>query len=387
MSKKDCCKDPRLGSVGGQAVLEGVMMRAGNRIALTVRDTSGQLKTDVEEIAPASSKYPILKWPLIRGVASFISTMCLSIRIMNKSVDMLGLEEDEPSKFEKWLDKHFGKSITAIATGIGTVLGLALSIFLFMYIPTVTAQWIFGVGELSAGLRLLKSCFNGVFKIAIFLAYIALVGLIPDIKRTFQYHGAEHKSVFCHEAYLPLTVENVKKQSRFHPRCGTSFLVVMMILGIFVGFFFVNIRSTLLQTCLRLLTLPIVVGLGYEFIRYAGRHDNLLVRILAAPGLWIQRLTTKEPDDSQIETAIQSLKAALPDDYPEIRAILENSDAPETPDNSNESSENVDNVEYAGTAESVGTAKNADASESSDSIGDTHHASSTDKSCDSDRNV
>lgn len=337
MSKKDCCKDPRLGSVGGQAVLEGVMMRAGNRIALTVRDLSGNLKTDVEDITPASAKFPILKWPLIRGVVNFVSMMGLSIRIMNKSVDMLGLEEEEPSKFEKWLDKHFGKSITAVATGIGTVLGLALSIFLFMYIPTVTAQWIFGIGELSAGLRLLKSAFNGVFKIAIFLAYIALVGLIPDIKRTFQYHGAEHKSVFCHEAYLPLTVENVKKQSRFHPRCGTSFLVVMMILGIFVGFFFVNIKSTLLQTLLRLLTLPIVVGLGYEFIRYAGRHDNLLVRILAAPGLWIQRLTTKEPDDAQIEVAIRSLKAALPDDYPEIRRILENAEtSEEAPDENND---------------------------------------------------
>ena len=341
--------DPRAGSVGGQAVLEGVMMRAGNRVALSVRDTDGNIKTDVEEMTPPDKKHSILRLPLIRGVVNFVTMMKLSIRIMNKSVEMLGLEEEEPSKFEKWLDKHFGKSVTAVATAIGTVLGLALSIFLFMYIPTITSNAIFGA-ELEPGVRLLKSAFNGVFKIVIFLAYIALVGLIPDIKRTFQYHGAEHKSVFCHEAYLPLTVENVKKQSRFHPRCGTSFLVVMMIIGIFVGFFFVNIQNNLLQTALRLLTLPVVVGLGYEFIRYAGRHDNLLVKILSAPGLWIQRLTTKEPDDKQMEVAIRSLMAALPDDYPEIRAILaeQQKESEEDAENKTEDKANENEGETSG---------------------------------------
>lgn len=334
--------DPRAGSVGGQAVLEGVMMRAGNRVALSVRGTDGNIKTDVEEMTPPDKKHSILRLPLIRGVVNFVTMMKLSIRIMNKSVEMLGLEEEEePSKFEKWMDKHFGKSVTAVATVIGTVLGLALSIFLFMYIPTVTSNAIFGA-ELGSGMRLLKSAFNGVFKIVIFLVYIALVGLIPDIKRTFQYHGAEHKSVFCHEAYLPLTVENVKKQSRFHPRCGTSFLVVMMIIGIFVGFFFVNIENNLLQTALRLLTLPVVVGLGYEFIRYAGRHDNLLVKILSAPGLWIQRLTTKEPDEKQMEVAIRSLMAALPDDYPGIRTILAAQEK-ESEEDSQEKTENQSN--------------------------------------------
>lgn len=351
MSDKKCCRkktmDPRAGSVGGQAVLEGVMMRAGNRVALSVRDTDGNIKTEVETVTPATEKNAFFKLPLVRGVVNFVSMMKLSIRIMNKSVEMLGLEEEEPSAFEKWLDKHFGKSVTAVATGVGTVLGLALSIFLFMYIPTVTSNALFGT-DLEPGMRLLKSAFNGVFKIVIFLAYIGLVGLIPDIKRTFQYHGAEHKSVFCHEAYLPLTVENVKKQSRFHPRCGTSFLVVMMIIGIFVGFFFVNIQNTLLQTACRLITLPIVVGLGYEFIRYAGRHDNLLVKILSAPGLWIQRLTTKEPNDAQMEVAIRSLKAALPDDYPEILEVLNSTDAKEET-GSAEAKENDGNTESEST--------------------------------------
>lgn len=331
MSNKKCenTGSCRLGSVGGQAVLEGVMMRAGERVALSVRATDGNIKTEVE-VKKSSPKYKkVMKIPLVRGVVNFISMMKLSMSTLNKSVDMLGLEEEEPGKLEKWLDKHFGKSITAIATGVGSVLGIALSLFLFMYLPTLASQAVFGAEELSGGLRILKSVFSGVLKIGIFLVYVGLVGLIPDIKRTFQYHGAEHKSVFCHELELPLTVENVKKQSRFHPRCGTSFLIVMMIIGIFVSFFLVNIQSALLQTLIKILTLPVVVGLGYEFIKYAGKHDNIVVRILAAPGLWIQRLTTKEPDDAQIEVAIRSIMAALPDDYPEINEILEkqNSDA------------------------------------------------------------
>ena len=257
--------DPRAGSVGGQAVLEGVMMRAGNRVALSVRGTDGNIKTDVEEMTPPDKKHSILRLPLIRGVVNFVTMMKLSIRIMNKSVEMLGLEEEEePSKFEKWMDKHFGKSVTAVATAIGTVLGLALSIFLFMYIPTVTSNAIFGA-ELGSGMRLLKSAFNGV-----------------------------------------------------------------------------NIENNLLQTALRLLTLPVVVGLGYEFIRYAGRHDNLLVKILSAPGLWIQRLTTKEPDEKQMEVAIRSLMAALPDDYPEIRTILAAQEK-ESEEDSQEKTENQSN--------------------------------------------
>lgn len=320
--KKTGEKSCRLGSVGGQAVLEGIMMRAGNRIALSVRKTDGTIANDVEEMSNPSEKYKILKAPIIRGVANFIAMMKLSVKTLNKSADMIGLEEEEPGKVEKWLDKHFGKSVTAIATTIGSVLGILLSIFLFMYIPTLLSQLLFGTEQLEGGMRLLKSVFSGALKIFIFLLYVALVGLIPDIKRTFQYHGAEHKSIFCHEKELPLTVENIKKQSRFHPRCGTSFMVVMMIIGIFISFFLVNIPSTLIQTALKILTLPLVVGLGYEFIRYAGKCDNILIRILSAPGLWIQYLTTKEPDEKQIEVAINALKIALPDIYPEAEELL-----------------------------------------------------------------
>ena len=324
MSKKTpCCEntDNRIGTVGGQAVLEGVMMKAGNRVALSVRKVDGDIITDVDEMTPPGTKCKLLKWPLIRGIVNFITMMQLSMKTLNKSVEMLGFEEEEPSKFEKWLDKHFGKSLVSIASVIGTILGLALAIFLFMFLPTVTSTAIFGQVQEEWGMRILKSVFSGVFRIAIFLAYIGLVALIPDIKRTFQYHGAEHKSVFCHEKYLDLTVENVKEQSRFHPRCGTSFLVVMMILGIFTNLFFVN-TPVVVQTCLKRATLPLVVSLGYEFIRFAGRHDNIFIRILSAPGLWIQRITTTEPTDEQIEVAILSLKAALPETYPEIEEIM-----------------------------------------------------------------
>lgn len=309
--------------VGGQAVLEGVMMKSKDSVALSVRSTDGAIATEYVKYKPLFGK-KVAKIPVIRGILNFIDMLRLSMTTLNKSVDMLGVEfEEEPSKFEKWLEKKFGKNLMNIATAIGTVLGVALSLFLFMYIPTVCSQWIFGEEELAGGMRIAKSVFQGVFKIAIFLAYILLVSFIPDIKRTFQYHGAEHKTVFCHEAYEELTVENVKKHSRYHPRCGTSFMVVMMIVGVFFSFFLVNL-PTLIQVIGKIVTLPLVVGVGYEFIKYAGKHDNIVIRILSAPGLWIQRITTKEPDDGQIEVAIRSLKAALPDIYPEAKEYVEN---------------------------------------------------------------
>ena len=202
-------------------------------------------------------------------------------------------------------------------------------------------------------MRILKSVFSGVFRIVIFLAYISLVALIPDIKRTFQYHGAEHKSIFCHEKYLELNVENVKAQSRFHPRCGTSFLVVMMILGIFTNLFFVN-TPVLVQTSLKLVTLPLVVALGYEFIRFAGKHDNVIVRILSAPGLWIQRITTKEPTADQIEVAIRALKAALPETYPEIIEILEAQDKKDDESQENKDDQDPQTEDAAKTEETIG---------------------------------
>lgn len=309
MSKNSKDTSCRLGTVGGQAVLEGVMMKSGDLVALSVRGMDGSITTETSTFISKRKKYKILDLPIIRGVVNFAESMILSMKILNRSADLLGIEEEE-SKFEKWLSKVMGKSAAAIASIVGTVLGLALSIFLFMYLPSVISD----LTDHLCNAQLFKSAVEGVTKILIFILYIVLCGLIPDMKRVFQYHGAEHKSIFCHESGEELTPENVKKQSRFHPRCGTSFLFVMMFLSIFISVIYIDLPRPL-RVCIKLLILPLIVGIGYEFIKFAGTHNSFFVRMLSAPGLWVQRLTTKEPDLSQIEVAIASLKASLPDIY------------------------------------------------------------------------
>ncbi len=302
--------------VGGQAVLEGIMMKSGNRACTAVRLADGNIKTDTRTADSITKKYKILKLPVLRGFINFVETLILSMSILTFSAEAQGIEE-EPTKFEKWLEKHFGKSIMAIAAGLGTVLGLLLAVVLFFYLPMGISKlidsFLFPLSHFA------KSLIEGVLKIGIFVLYIALVGFMPDIRRTFEYHGAEHKSIFCHEAGLELTVENVKKQSRFHPRCGTSFMFVMMILGIVISLCLPESLwngMLFLRLIVKLLILPITVGLGYEIIIFAGTHDNIVLSALTAPGKWIQRLTTKEPNERQIECAIVALKMALPDVYP-----------------------------------------------------------------------
>ena len=321
----------RLGTVGGQAVLEGVMMKSKEYVALSVRGVDGKITTERNTFTTIRDKYKILKLPIIRGIVNFVETMILSMKILNRSADLLGIEE-EPSKFEKWLEKKFGKSITAIASVVGTVLGLLLSVFLFMYLPALVSDL---VDKIYSNIYL-KSVIEGIMKILIFILYIYLCGLIPDMKRVFQYHGAEHKSIFCHEAGIELTPENVKKQKRFHPRCGTSFLFVMMFIGIIVSVFYIELPR-LPRVLVKLLVLPLIVGLGFEFIKFAGTHNNIFIRALSAPGLWVQRLTTKEPDLEQIEVAIASLKASLPDIYPDNEITTAETD------NVSTTEENTDN--------------------------------------------
>ncbi|MBO4343158.1 MAG: DUF1385 domain-containing protein, partial [Clostridia bacterium] len=296
----------RLGTVGGQAVLEGVMMKSKKYVALSVRQVNGNIVTEVEDSKTIASKHKFFKIPIIRGIVGFVESLILSTKTLSKSAEMLGIEEEE-SKFEKWLREKFGKSIAYVASAIGIVLGVAVSVGLFFVVPAVISDFVARFTDL----RIVKSLVDGFSKIIIFLCYLAVVSLIPDMKRVFQYHGAEHKSIFCHEAELELTPENVKKQCRFHPRCGTSFLFILMIIGILVSVIYID-TPIYFRIPLKLLFLPLVVGIGYEFIRYAGKHNNLFVKIVSAPGLWIQRLTTKEPDLKQIEVAIASLKAALP---------------------------------------------------------------------------
>lgn len=321
----------RCGKVGGQAVLEGVMMKCGDNVATTVRRDDGTKLTKTSKFKSWRKKSKFFKIPIIRGVVNFIDSMRLSLSTLNDSASMLGIDEEaQETKFEKWLKKHFGKSVMDFIMVIAMILGVALALFLFMFLPTFFTNLL---EKATGDLGLWKSAVEGAIKVIIFVAYMLLVSLMKDIRRTFEYHGAEHKSIFCYEAGEELTVENVKKHSRFHPRCGTSFMFVMILLGIVAGLF-ITWENGLLRVLIKLLILPLVMGVGYEFLMYAGKHDNIVVRILSAPGLWMQRITTREPDDSQIECAIASLKAAMPDEFPPEPK------ASETPDDSAESGTN-----------------------------------------------
>ncbi len=307
----------RLGKVGGQAVLEGVMMRSGDRWCLAVREDKGGIAKREGEYVSLRKKNKFCNIPIIRGVVNFVEMLRLSMNMLTASAEMVGVDTGEPeSKFEKWLNDKLGDKIMGIVTAIGSVLGVVISLGLFVFLPTFVTKLILGENQAAGTFQPLRSLIEGVMKIAIFVLYIFLVGLMPDIKRTFRYHGAEHKSVACYEKGLDLTPDNAKTCTRFHPRCGTSFIFVMLILSIAIGIFIPFNNMPLLRTAAKILVLPITVGLGFEFIMYAGRHNNVLVRILSAPGLWMQRLTTKEPDESMLEVAIAALKGAMPDEFP-----------------------------------------------------------------------
>ncbi len=312
----------RLGKVGGGALIEGVMMRAGDEVAVTCRTEDGKLHLLREKHTPLRKKYRICNLPILRGIINFIESLVLSMHTLNVSADFFAGEESE-GRVEKWMKKHLGFGLFDILSVFATVLGVLLSIGLFLYLPKAAVDGIEWLASYSFPLWA-EGVIEGGLKVAIFVLYIWLVSLMRDIRRTFAYHGAEHKSIACYEAGEELTPENARKHSRFHPRCGTSFMFVMILLGVVIG---ISLRYILpaevrdigwLYTVIRLLLLPLVVGLGFEFIMLAGKHPNRLTAILSAPGMWMQRLTTREPDDGMLEVAILSLKAALPEEFPEL---------------------------------------------------------------------
>ena len=321
-TKKITCS--RFNKVGGQAVLEGVMMKAGAHTVTTCRRDDGSLFVHDGEFVSVRKKHKWMNIPILRGVINFIEMMILSVKTMNVSAEAIGLESNEPSRFEKFLKKRLGIAITDLVMVIGVVLGFALALFLFMFLPTLVSELL---DKLVGGtLGTWRALVEGVAKMGIFLLYIYLIGLMPDIRRTFMYHGAEHKSIACYEAGTPLTPENAKGYTRFHPRCGTSFMFFMIALGILVGFLIRWIFPSLgpwAYFLIRLAILPVVVGIGYEFIMFAGKHNNMFVRIVSAPGLWVQGLTTKEPTLEMLEVAIISLKCAMRDEEPEFREFYE----------------------------------------------------------------
>ena len=312
MKREESCS-ARLGRVGGQAVLEGVMMKSGDRTALAVRDETGSVRTSVDTHTSVRKKYKFLNIPLLRGIVNFVETMILSYNTLMQSADMLGIDEAaEDSKFEAWLRSKWGDKFMAVLMGIATVLGMVVGLGLFLYLPAFVTKWL---DSLLGGIGWFRNVIEGVMKIAIFVGYIALCSLMKEMRRTFEYHGAEHKSIACYESGEELTPANAAKCSRFHPRCGTSFLFVILILSILVNSL-ISWENLALRVVLKLLLLPVIVGLGFEFIMYAGKHTNFFTRLLSAPGLWRQRSTTREPDESQLEIAITALKLAMPDEFP-----------------------------------------------------------------------
>ena len=318
----------RLNKVGGQAVLEGVMMKAGERTVTTCRKCDGSLVVTDDSFVSVRKKYKILNTPILRGVVNFVEMMMLSFKTLGASADALGLEEEEPSKFEKWLAKRLGVGITDFIMVISLILGLGLSLFLFTLLPGWISYGIdFVLNSLfSVRLGVFSAVVEGICKVGIFLSYLILVSFMPDIKRTFMYHGAEHKSIACFEAGDELTPENAAKHKRFHPRCGTSFMFFMILLGIFAGLIIKQLIPGLdmwAYSLIRILILPILMGVGYEIIMIAGKHDNILTRTISAPGLWVQRITTKEPTPDMLEVAITSIKCALRDDFPEFKKFYE----------------------------------------------------------------
>ena len=379
MSNEKCCKKT---SIGGQALIEGIMMRGPHKTVMAVRNSDGEIITENMVTKQLKDKYKILGWPIIRGAVSMVESMLFGYKALMKSAelsDMLDEEETEKeSKKEKknkkkaaeteptaeneatteteataetesadeaeetaeaeataetepaaesesadeteaTADKKDGKKESMLMTVIGAismVLGIGLAVALFIYLPNL----LFGYVNSLTGEKItaFQATFEGVLKILIFIIYVAIVSQMKDIKRVFMYHGAEHKTIFCYEHGKELTVENVRTERRFHPRCGTSFLILMLIVSIvfysIIAKIFPSIAANrLIWMTLKIVCLPIIVGLGYELIKLCGRYDNFFTRIIAAPGVWVQRLTTKEPDDSMIEVAITAMSAVIPE--------------------------------------------------------------------------
>lgn len=319
-------------SIGGQALIEGIMMRGPAKTAMAVRRPDGTICLE-EWQNKKNTRSPITKLPIIRGVFNFVDSMIVGYKTLMRSAEIAGFEETAPETTaeggegaEKEADgKKEGSSgaMTALMVG-ASVLGVVLAVVLFKVIPEALYELLTRafptLNSSGYGWSLIRAAFTGVVKIIILVAYMALISLMKDIKRTFMYHGAEHKTIFCYEHGLELTVENVRIQRRFHPRCGTSFLILMVLVSILITMFIPahivdsRVLNVVLRSAIGILLLPLIMGVGYELLKLAGRHDNLFTRIISAPGMWLQHITTREPDDSMIECAIAAVKRVIPDD-------------------------------------------------------------------------
>lgn len=353
--KRNVACEVRKTSIGGQALIEGIMMRGPKHSAMAVRNPEGEIVLEKWE-NKTSKRAKFFKLPIIRGVFNFVDSMVAGYRCLMRSAEIAGLDDDTSAKDKKKTDTVENEQVSeaqadaeapisdgnsepeskkdssngalmSVIMVVATVLGVALAVLLFVMLPTYIFGWLskllpFLKPESVAAASLIKSVFEGFLRIAVLVAYMLLVTLMKDIRRTFQYHGAEHKTIFCYENGLELTVENVRLQRRFHPRCGTSFLILMLIVGMIISFFidplFILIMGkvppTFVRTLIKLLLLPVTMGIGYELIKLAGRHQNLFTRIISAPGMWLQHITVLEPTDDMIECAIKAFAEVIPED-------------------------------------------------------------------------
>ncbi len=312
-------------SIGGQAVMEGVMMRGPHKTAVAVRKPDKEIALKVDDNG-TKKKNLFLRLPIIRGCVNFISSLVVGMKALMYSAEFIDLEEEEASesKFDKWLNDKLGDKIKDVVIYVSIILSLFLSVGLFILLPTLLADfigWIFSYTPAGfvAEAKAFRPIIEGVSRMVIFIAYLSLTSLMPDIRRVFEYHGAEHKTIACYEAGEELTVENVRKHTRLHPRCGTSFLLFVMIISIIIFSLLPQAPNIFIKVLMRLALLPVVAGLSYEVIKFAGKSKNSCVRFMTKPGLWLQKITTREPDDSQIEVAIESMKAVIPENSEDDR--------------------------------------------------------------------
>ena len=312
MSDKQSCAFRT--TIGGQALIEGILMRGPEKQAIVVRGPEG-LVIKEEELRLIKDRYPILGLPLIRGSVTFLDSMVKGVKALMFSADYFPEEEagaEEPSKFEKWLDEKLGnEKMEKLVIALSVVMAVCFSVGLFMLLPTFLASFV----EKVTDSVLARNLADAALRVALFMSYMIAVSRMKDIRRVFSYHGAEHKTIFCYEKRLELTVENVRAQSKHHPRCGTSFLLVVIIVAILINtvvFALFPVDNVVLRMLVQLLLLPLVVGITYEFNLYVGGHDNPVTNLLARPGLWMQNFTTFEPDDSMIEVAIEAMKRVIP---------------------------------------------------------------------------
>lgn len=300
MEKNKSCP-AKFANVGGQAVMEGIMMRSPKKSVLAVRQSDGTIVTEEMSAGSIKDKCFFFRWPLVRGCVSFVESLIVGYKALSRSASLAGLEEET----------NGNKATETLIMVISVLLGVALAVGIFMLLPALAVKFLTDILKLDLGV--FRALVEGIVRIILFIVYIKAVSFMKDIKRLFMYHGAEHKTIFCFEANEDLTIENIRKQSRLHPRCGTSFIFLVLIIGILFSSF-ITWDSLVVRLLLKLLCLPLIAGISYEFIRYAGRHDNWLTTVISAPGKAMQRITTAEPDDEMIEVAIVALKTSLTDE-------------------------------------------------------------------------